>query len=139
MTREEIRHLIERYADGPRVLHEAYAAAPAEMHNWHPTPDAWSIREILCHCADAEATDTVSLRSAAPAASTQPPDLAFSVIDAVRTWTTPILLSIDEAQWASDAESGDRPLTNWLSVYGNHLHEHADQIRSTIEAWHNRD
>ena len=118
MTPAERRLLIDRYADGPRVLHEAYDDAPAEMHSWRPTPEAWSIQEVLRHCADAEATDTLTLRGMVTADSTPPPDLAFRVIDAVRTWTTSILQSIDEAQWASDAESEDRPLTNWLSLYG---------------------
>jgi hypothetical protein len=159
MTPEERMRLIERYARGPKAIRAAWEATPEEMRTWRPAPDAWSVHEIICHCADSEMGGALRIRMLA--AEPQPRiigydqdawaitfdyhnrsiDDAFAVIDAVRLWTAPLLTRITEEQWAkvgTHSESGPFSATDWLETYGNHLHGHVDQISANVQAWNDR-
>lgn len=156
MTPEERDHLIRRYNEGAGLLREAYEATPIEMRQWRPEPAAWSVHQIICHCADSEMGGALRIRmlAAEPApqivgydqdAWTQifayherSTDLALAVIDAVRAWTAALLPVITEDQWnkvGHHSESGPFSATDWLETYGNHLHAHVDQIRANVAAW----
>jgi hypothetical protein len=156
MTPEERALLIERYAKGPQALRNAYESAPEEMRQWRPAPDAWSVHEIICHCADSEMGGALRIRILAAEPDpliigydqdawtrifdyhNRSTELAFGVIDAVRSWTSALLPTLIGEQWGkvgTHSESGTYSATDWLHTYGNHLHEHVDQIKANIDAW----
>lgn len=156
MTPDDRSTLIEQYRQGPVLLRAAYDEAPPAMLAWKPAPDEWSIHEIVCHCADTEIVASTRIRMllAEPAPQITAfdqdiwantlhydrlsPDVAFTIIQATRAWTTPLLADLSEAQWtragihsAAGPYSGD----DWLRTFGPHLHVHADQVRDNINAW----
>jgi hypothetical protein len=50
----EITELLERFQRGPEVLAAAVAGAAGDELDYVPAAGKWSIRQILCHVADAE-------------------------------------------------------------------------------------
>ncbi len=51
MTRKE---RIESYSKGYDLLVERLNLMPAEMRQFKPAPDKWSVHEIIIHMADSE-------------------------------------------------------------------------------------
>lgn len=49
-----MQRLIGEYAEGYRLLAEAIAGMSEEMLRFKPSPNEWSIKEIVIHAADAE-------------------------------------------------------------------------------------
>ena len=50
---------------------------------------------------------------------------------AARAATVPILRRLSEEQWrraGTHSESGSYSVEDWLRIYANHAHDHADQI-----------
>jgi hypothetical protein len=159
MTPEERQRLIDRYAEGSRALRAAYDASPPEMRTWRPAKDAWSIHEIVCHCGDSEMGGALRIRMLAAEPDpkiigydqdawttifdyhNRSTDLAFAVIEAVRAWTVPVLSTLTDEQWAKvghHSESGAFSALDWLESYGNHLHNHVNQINANVQAWKDR-
>ncbi|KAB2834590.1 MAG: DinB family protein, partial [Candidatus Brocadia sp.] len=62
MTREERMQKIESYGNGYVQLTEALKQFPKEMWLFKPSPDRWSIHEIIMHIADSEANAYVKCR-----------------------------------------------------------------------------
>lgn len=46
--------LIQRYLDGPSALRTSLAGLPPAALDALPIPGTWSIRQVVCHIADAE-------------------------------------------------------------------------------------
>ena len=62
MTERERIELIARYRAGYGALLDALAGhTPAEL-DWRPSPEAWSVRDVVHHLEDAELTGAVRLR-----------------------------------------------------------------------------
>lgn len=51
MTPEDLLH---QYAQGPSLLAKSLSGVSGTQMNEHPVPGTWSIREVICHLADAE-------------------------------------------------------------------------------------
>ena len=62
LTAAEREDLIRRYEQGPALLRAALEKAPREAHKWRPAENKWSIHEIVCHAADAEANAAMRIR-----------------------------------------------------------------------------
>lgn len=156
-TRER---LIRAYAEGAALLRAAWAEVPAEARQWRPEQNAWSAHEIVCHCADSEISAATRIRMVAleptPTIVGYDQDLwtialdyherdaetALAVCDTVRRWTVPVLESLSEAQWSragTHSESGSYSATDWLRIYAAHLADHAEQIRTNIRLWNEKD
>ena len=54
LDQTERERLIQQYADGPARLKAVLARVPAEALTWRPAPGQWSVRKVICHCADSE-------------------------------------------------------------------------------------
>lgn len=68
-------------------------------------------------------------------------DLAFSVIDGIRSSTAELIASFDQSTWSASGkhtESGEYSAEDWLHTYGAHLHDHASQIRNNTHRWNTR-
>ena len=62
MIKQERDLLIESYGKAYDSLIEALKEFPKEMWQWKPTPEKWSIHEIIIHIADSEANSFIRCR-----------------------------------------------------------------------------
>lgn len=151
------RHaLIRRYAEGPATLEAAVRAVPAEALRWRPTATAWSVHEVVVHCADSEANAHMRLRyllaepepviigydqdrwAAILDYHRHPLEPALATVAAVRANTVPLLERLTEAQWhraGRHTQSGPYSVRTWLEIYAEHLHQHARQVERNVAAW----
>jgi hypothetical protein len=151
--------LIQRYADGPRRLRDAFSAAPAEARLGRPKPGEWSAHEIVCHCADSETQAASRIRVLASEREPlilgydqdawardfdyhgHPADLALATVEAVRANTAALLRRLADEAWRKEGrhtESGRYTAEDWLRIYAEHLEAHARQIDANVTAWRSR-
>jgi hypothetical protein len=143
------QELLARYRDGYRVLLDAIAGITDAELDARATPDAWTVREVVHHLADAEMTNALRLRRLIAEehpvivgydekAYTQrlhydrPIEPSLLTVRAVRESTTSILESLTEAEWnraGTHTELGRYTVDLWLRRSAAHGHDHAEQIR----------
>ena len=156
LTAAEREDLIRRYKEGPALLRAALEKAPREAHKWRPAENAWSIHEIVCHCADAETNAAMRIRYLV--AEEKPVIIgydqdrwaksfvyhaanlytALGVVEAVRAHTTDLLRRLPAAAWLTSGthtESGGYSADDWLKSYAEHLEKHSRQIERNQRAW----
>ena len=141
--------LIRRYRDGSRAIAEAVAGATdAELDRRPPAPELWSAREVVHHVADSEMTSAIRLRRliaeeepdlgaydeelfARRLRYDRPIEASIDAIRAARAATAEILDRLDEAEWRRGGrhpEHASYTVDDWLRIYAEHCHEHAEQI-----------
>lgn len=151
--------LIEQYAAGPARLRAALQAAPEAARQWRPGPGKWSIHEIVCHCADAEANAHGRIRyvlcereplvvgydqdawASALDYHNHPLEAALSTVDAVRANTVALLRRLPEEAWTREGrhtDTGRYTAEDWLVAYAEHVEKHSRQIERTLQAWQAR-
>jgi hypothetical protein len=156
LSAAEREALIARYAAGPERLRAALARCPEEMRRWRPDPEAFSVHEVVCHCADSETVAAARIRilTAEPEPlilgydeqrwarvhdyHAHPLAAALLAVEAARAHTVPLLLRLPEAAWelgGRHTESGPYTARDWLAIYARHLEEHSEQIESVLAAW----
>lgn len=156
MSPPERLTLIERYAQGPRLLRQALARVPAEALQWRPAPARWSAHEVVCHCADSETISSTRIRFLVGEDRPRilgydqdhwarlfdyhslPLDLALRQIDQVRAWTTDLIRRLPDSAWSREgthSQSGSYGAEIWLRTYAEHLELHARQIERNVAAW----
>ena len=144
------RHaLLEHYATGTADVDDAVAGITIdELDRRLPTGD-WTAREIVHHLADSESMAYIRLRRliaedepviagydepewARRLHYDRPIEPSLAVLRAVRAASHQLLTSLTPGEWArtgSHSESGAYSVGGWLTIYAEHSHEHADQIR----------
>src|SRR5918995_3282617 len=148
-TPMERSQLLDRYRSGYTAVEGALPDITAEELD-RPGPDGgWSARQVAHHLADSEATAYVRLRRliaedgpviggydeeafARRLHYDRPIEPSLEVLRAVRTASLQLLESLGEEEWqraGTHSDSGQYSVTDWLRIYGNHSHDHADQIR----------
>jgi hypothetical protein len=159
MTTEERTALIGRFKAGYAEVTQALRGiAPAEL-DWRPAPDAWSVREIVHHLADADTFAAARLRrllteDAPPIPAydeqilaerlryaSRPVEPALQVIEAVRATSAQLLEPLADTDWrrtGTHSEMGPYSVERWLEFNAAHPYDHADQIRRTRAAWATR-
>ena len=156
MDRRQRETLIQQYADGPRRLGEALAKMPAPARQWRPAPGEWSAHEVICHCADSEATASSRIRMVLAEKEplivgydqeewarrfdyhTLPLEPALATVASVRLFTTAMLRTLPDDAWARKGrhtEMGEYSAEKWLELYAEHLEGHARQIEQNLAAW----
>jgi hypothetical protein len=156
LTPQERTALIDRYADGPRLLREALGRVPEAALAWKPAPEKWSVHEVIVHCADSETNAAMRIRyllaereplivgydqdewARVLEYATQPLEPSLAAVDAVRARTVPLLRQLPDAAWqraGKHTESGHFTAERWLQVYAEHLEVHARQIDRNLAAW----
>jgi len=155
MTREDRTRLIDQYAGGPAAVAEALAGFPEDQRTAHPIPGKWSATEIVHHLADSETVAAARIRMLIaedhPAIHPYSPDgyaaalrynsrdlaPALDTLRAVRAGTTQLLRTLTDAEWLREGthpEHDAYSAEKWLTVYAEHAHKHAGQIRRLKEA-----
>ncbi|HYB70986.1 MAG TPA: DinB family protein [Candidatus Bathyarchaeia archaeon] len=156
LTTSERERLIQQYADGPARLEAAWAAVPAAARQWRPAAGEWSAHEVVCHCADSETNAAARIRylvcephpvvlgyaesvwAAELDYHGHPVEPALAAVRAVRAHTTALIRRLPEAAWRREGrhtESGRYTAFDWLTIYADHLENHARQIEANMTAW----
>ncbi|HEX2755870.1 MAG TPA: DinB family protein [Candidatus Limnocylindrales bacterium] len=151
MDQTERTALIERYRTGTADVESALVGiTDAELDRRPGEPDAWTAREIAHHLADSEAMAYIRLRrllaeDAPLIAGYDEPEWArrlhydrpiassLAVLAAVRASSLELLERLAAADWAragTHSDSGSYGVEDWLRIYADHAHHHADQIRA---------
>jgi hypothetical protein len=155
MTPEERNELIAQYAAGYEEVTEALNGFPAESLGAHAIQGKWSAREIVHHLGDSESTSAIRLRRLLaednPVIQGYDQDQyatklrynerdmapALEAFRSARAGTTQLLKLMSDDDWqrsGTHTESGNYTAENWLTIYANHAHNHAAQIRRLREA-----
>jgi len=154
MTASERKELIAKYAAGYDEVIGALEGIPKDKLTTQLIPGKWSAAEIVQHLADSEMTSAIRLRRLLvedkPIIQGYDQDLfatrlmynerdiapALEAFRAARATTVQLLERMIEADWAregSHTESGRYTPEDWLEIYAEHAHGHADQIRRLLE------
>jgi hypothetical protein len=149
MDRQTRQALVAKYKDGYRAVADALSGATDEELDARPAPGKWTAREIVHHLADSEMRAALRVRDllasdhAAIAGYDQdefsrrlhydrPIAASLAAFKAAREVTAELLERLRDADWAREGthpEHGRYGMDTWLTIYGAHAHDHADQIR----------
>jgi hypothetical protein len=142
--------LIDRYRTGAAEVGAALAGITDEELDKSPAEaDAWTARQVVHHLADSEAMAYIRLRRLIAEdepviAGYDEPEWArrlhydrpiassVAVLAAVRAASLDLVERLTDAEWSrsgTHSDSGAYAVDDWLRIYANHSHEHADQIR----------
>ena len=142
--------LLDRFRSGYADV-EAALAGITETQLDHPAPDGgWTARQVAHHLTDSEATAFIRLRrliaEVEPAVVgydepeyarrlhfDRPIASSLAVLAAVRAASLELLESLTPDEWdrrGTHSESGAYSVADWLEIYAEHAHGHADQIRA---------
>ena len=154
MTRNE---LLTSFAQGYESLKATLEQAPAGSIDFRPSPETWTIREIIHHMPDSEASGFVRCRKiiaeSGVTVDVYDQDIwtdklkyrsrdithALELFRLMRLTTLDLLRTVEEPVWANNyvmhPERGRLTLQQWLEVYAHHGDSHAGQIRRNVEAW----
>jgi hypothetical protein len=156
MTIEERRQKIESYGNAYVQLTEALRQFPKEMWMFKPSPDRWSVHEILVHLADSEANAFVKCRKliAEPGKSVmaydqdiwskalhyhdQSTEDALELFKLLRLTTYKLIKSLPESVWSNSTgrmENESVTLGEWLDLYERHIPQHINQMRKIYDEW----
>ena len=152
----EVAEVLERYRRGPELIAAAMTGAAGAELDYVPAPGKWSVRQILCHMADADIVAAARFRRII---AEEKPTLAAYDQDAwaqnldythrktvpametfrqIRAWTYELLSSLPENAFerkAMHAEKGEMTLADLLGVYARHAEKHAEQMRNVRSAY----
>ena len=156
LDRHEREKLIAQYAAGPARLRAALATVPGVALQWRPKAGEWSAHEVVVHCADSETQAASRIRVVVSEKEpliqgydeaqwardfdyhAHPLDVALATVDAVRANTTALLRRLPDVAWSRvgrHTESGRYASEDWLTIYAEHLENHARQIEANVTAW----
>jgi hypothetical protein len=149
MDRDTRQRLVRKYREGYQTVADAVAGASEAELDARPAPGKWSAREIVHHLADSEMTSAIRLRLLVaedrPAIRgydeaefarklyyDRPIAASLDAFRAARLTTAELLDRLTEAEWGREGthmEHGRYTIEDWLRIYAEHAHNHADQIR----------
>ena len=153
MDQERRRAQMQRYREGASVVEAALAGTTDAELDARPADGGWTARETAHHIADSELTSAIRLRRLIaedePAIigydgdefarrlyyDDRPVATAVAAIGAVRAATAEILDRLTEAEWGRKGSHNEHPtygVLEWLEIYAEHCHEHADQIKAAL-------
>jgi hypothetical protein len=150
---------IELYGRAHEQIVAALAEFPKEMWQFKPSPERWSIHEIIIHLADSETNSFVRARVflAEPGKTIMAydqdkwatsmnyhnldPNTALDLFRALRKSTYELICQAPASAWYKmivHPEAGLMTMDRWLNIYEKHIPGHIDQMRKNFEAWKQR-
>jgi hypothetical protein len=142
--------LIARYQQGYQAVLDALAGSTDAELDARPAPGEWTAREVVHHLADSEMTSAIRLRrllveddpviggydemafARVLHYANRPIQPALDALAAARSTTAQLFENMTDADWSrrgTHTESGAYSATDWLHIYADHAHDHAEQIR----------
>ncbi len=156
MTRQERNAKIESFGRAYGQLTEALQQYPKEMWKFKPTPQQWSIHQIVLHIADTEAHAYTRFRTfiAEPGSTIMAFDQdkwanhlnyhqqsledALELFRIQRKLTYELIKNLPEEYWnrtVVHSEKGSLQLDEWLDFYEKHVPKHIEQMKRTAAFW----
>lgn len=147
---------LESFGKGHAQLVEALKQFPKSMWKFRPTPQDWSIHEIVIHIADAESLGYGRCRKAIAEPGSlimlydqpawgkmlhyadQNTDDALELFKWLRHSTYQLIKGLPAATWANTyqhPERGSISLDDWLITYDGHITNHIRQMQEVYNAW----
>ncbi len=157
MTPEDRKQKIKLYGKGYSLLLKTLKTIPKKMVKFKPSPNEWSVHEIIVHLADSETN--AALRARLLVAEPGRPIMAYDqdawaeklnyherdVKDALkmvkyaRKTTYQLLKSLPEEVFENSIvhPEYDKPYTfsMWLTLYSEHIPGHIEQIKNNYKLW----
>ena len=152
---EEKQRLIGLYAKGYDEVMDALDGITDAEWDKREAAGEWSVREIVHHLGDSEMNAASRIRMLVADESPviqgydqdgwtrklyiadRPLDASVIAFKAARDATLPLLQLMTEEDWAKSGlhtEAGKITSLTWLTMYGPHAHDHANQIRRARRA-----
>jgi hypothetical protein len=145
----ERQERIERFRTGFDEVADSVAGITPEELDRRPPGSDWSARQVAHHLADSETTAYVRLRRLIAEDNPFIPDYdeeefarrlhydrpiepSLEVLRSVRAASLQLLESLTPEDWprsGTHSDSGPYSVDDWLRIYADHSHDHADQIR----------
>ncbi|HKV05206.1 MAG TPA: DinB family protein [Candidatus Acidoferrales bacterium] len=156
MTSDERRQMLESFGRAPALLSAALSQLPKKMWLHKPSPERWSIHEIILHLADSEASSYIRCRhliaepgntlakfDAARWAGTlgyfhQSTREALEITRRLRKMTYHLLVALPETVWLHTAEhpaDGRISLEKWIQRQERHIPHHIEQMKQNYALW----
>jgi len=156
MTRDERCEKLESFGSGPVLLSAALKQFPKKMWLFKPSPEKWSIHDVILHLADSEATAYICCRRliAEPGSAVlsfdpavwagtlgyfhQSTKEALEIIRRLRRMTYPVLRGLPEKVWfhtVEDPRDGKVSLEQFLEIQERHIPHHIKQMKRNYAAW----
>lgn len=154
MNREQ---LLNDFAAGYDRLKAALDRVPKEAMDFRPSPKAWTIREIVHHMPDSEASAFVRCRKIIAESGvgvdvydqdiwtdklkyrSRDISYALDLFRLMRLYTVDLLRTVEPSIWTDNfvmhPERGKLTLEQWLEIYARHADSHAGQIKRNVAAW----
>jgi hypothetical protein len=149
MNAQERAELVDLYEQGYAVIVAALEGIDGREWDAREAPGEWSVREIVHHLGDSEMAAAFNIRLILAADNPTlgsydheewarklhqgtPVDPSLAAFAGARTATLPLLRSMTEEEWQRTGQFPDGETISaatWVSWYGPHAHDHADQIR----------
>jgi hypothetical protein len=148
--------MLESFGRSPAMLSAALRQFPKKMWLYKPSPERWSIHEIILHLADSEAGSYVRCRHliAQPGAPIAKFDAArwagtlgyfhqstreaLEIIRRLRKMTHHLLTSVPEPVWLYAVDypgQGEITLELWVERQERHIPRHVAQMIQNYETW----
>lgn len=142
--------LLEKYRTGYAAVANALNGVSDTALDKELDSDEWSARMVVHHLADSETHAYVRLRRliaeddpeiigydeaeyAKRLHYERPIAESLALLGAVRAASLQLLERLTPEEWdrtGTHSESGPYSVDDWLRIYANHPHEHAEQIRN---------
>jgi hypothetical protein len=146
--------LLERFRTGYASVEAALEGVSEADLDRAASDGGWTPRTVVHHLADSESNAYIRLRRlvaeddpvilgydeelwASRLHYDRPIAPSLAVLAAVRGASLQLLESLGDADWAragAHSESGRYGVDDWLRIYANHPHEHAEQIRRALRS-----
>jgi hypothetical protein len=94
----ELVELLERFRRGPEVVAAALTGAAGAEVDFRPSPEQWSVRQIVAHLSDSEMTAAVRFRG-------------------IIAEDEPAMPQTDQNAWAEKLDYGKRKYSNSLETF----------------------
>lgn len=150
----ELRDLLERFRRGPELIAVAATGASNVELDFQPSPETWSVRQIVCHLSDSEMVGACRFRSVIAEDNPFMPaynekawaerldyksrkiSAALENFRRVRLENYELLRNLPEETFSRlgvHSERGPITLLDLLRIYAEHAEGHARQIMSVRE------
>ena len=111
----ELPDLLERFRRGPELVAMSITGAAGAELDFVPAPGKWSVRQILCHLADAEIVGAARFRT-------------------VLAEDNPLIVAYDQDAWAANLDYTHRKIAHALETFRHMRATTYDLLQAAPEA-----